>query len=215
MASTYINDKMKQIIGYALDDINSNNFSKVYNDAEDYEADPELVGNITQVFLQSGLDPLQLDPKLKNKIPYAYLAFADKIPQFEIPNSITDIDKYAFYHSQIEDIRFQKGSKLEQINKLSFCKCSKLKKLILPEPLAYIGDQAFSNCFNLVKLVIPKSLNYIGVDLFENCYNLSILEYEGTKEEFESKLLNFIKVDNSKNTYIDKIRCIDGDISVK
>ena len=93
----WVRDKIKELLALpeTIEYINKNEFNLIYSDAEEYEADPEIVGNLTYAFLEAGLDPLKLDPVLAYSIPYGYLAFTG-IQDFEVPSSINNVGMKAF-----------------------------------------------------------------------------------------------------------------------
>ncbi|MBO4602508.1 MAG: leucine-rich repeat domain-containing protein, partial [Salinivirgaceae bacterium] len=65
--------------------------------------------------------------------------------EFSIPNTVTEIEDYAFYG------------------------CGKLTSVTIPNSVVSIGRAAFFNCRNLASVVIPESVNHIGSDAFFGC----------------------------------------------
>lgn len=70
------------------------------------------------------------------------------IKSIELPSTLTTIDQTAFY------------------------KCRSLKKLILPETVREIGDEAVAWCSALENVYIPASLNKVGEKAFYEDRNL-------------------------------------------
>ena len=66
-----------------------------------------------------------------------------------IPNSVTSIGKYAFYH------------------------CSGLTSVTIPNSVTSIGNDAFSGCSGLTSVTIPNSVTSIGSRAFYDCSNLT------------------------------------------
>ena len=64
---------------------------------------------------------------------------------YEVPNSVTKIESYAFY------------------------RCRELTGIVLPESLAFIGDYAFYNCWHLSAIDIPESVTFLGNYAFSVC----------------------------------------------
>ena len=93
----WVKDKIKKLLALpeTIEYIDKNEFRYIYWDAEEYEADPEIVGNLTYTLLEAGLDPLKLDPVLAQSIPYGYLAYTG-IKNFEVPSSTNDVGIKAF-----------------------------------------------------------------------------------------------------------------------
>ncbi len=55
-------------------------------------------------------------------------------------------------------------------------KQSGLEKLVLPEGVKYIGNEAFCECKNLKEVYLCKSLDTIGEEAFRYCYKLEVLD---------------------------------------
>lgn len=210
----WVKDKIRQLLALpeTIEYIDKNNFHLIYWDAEQYDADPEIVGNLTQLFLNSGLDPLTLDVKLKDTIPYAYLA-GTKTKTFILPKAIKTINAKAFERTSLELFDCSANNQLENIDYHAFCACQKLKEVILPESLKYIGSECFRDCHRLEKINIPASCIFLGGGVFSNCYNLKEITYKGTKEQLVKNNLSPYLV--GANFYIDKVNCVDGVFEIK
>ena len=66
-----------------------------------------------------------------------------------IPDSVTEIDDFAFY------------------------KCAGIKKIVIPNSVTVIGDYAFAYCVSLTSIDIPNSVIEIGDKAFSYCEKLS------------------------------------------
>ncbi len=58
----------------------------------------------------------------------------------------------------------------------AFYHLAALKKVILPDTVTYIDDNAFTGCVHLETVVLPKSLTSIGNSAFLGCESLTTLE---------------------------------------
>ena len=210
----WVKDKIKQLLALpeTIKYIDDNNFHLIYSDAEQYEADPEIVGNLTYTLLKAGLDPLKLDVKLKDTIPYAYLA-STKTKTFSLPKAIKTISGKAFERTSLDLFDCSANNQLENIDYHAFYACQKLKEVILPESLKYIGSECFRDCHHLEKINIPANCIFLGGGVFSNCYNLKELTYKGTKEQLVKNNLSPYLV--GANFYIDKVNCVDGVFEIK
>ena len=210
----WVKDKIKQLLALpnTIEYINKNEFHLIYNDAEDYEADPEIVGNLTYTLLEAGLDPLKLDPVLAYSIPYGYLAYTG-IKNFEVPSSINNVGMKAFQSSRLEKFICPEDSQLALLGYKAFNGCQKLKEVILPESVKDIRSRCFKDCHLLEKINIPVNCQHLGDDVFFNCYNLSQIDYSGTKDQFIKNRLYIALGGNG--FYIRKVNCVDGDIKIK
>ena len=75
-----------------------------------------------------------------------------KVPDIEIPETVTEIGEYAFYggYRKISDIELPDG--VEKIGDHTFGFCYSLSTITVPETVTYIGDQAFTECNKLIML---------------------------------------------------------------
>lgn len=76
-----------------------------------------------------------------------------------LPDTITEIESYAFYQCNIVSINIPKN--VTKINDYCFYNCFELRDISLSESLLEIGDYAFYGCEN-IEFVLPKSVNKIG-----------------------------------------------------
>ena len=214
MMELWVRDKIKELLALpeTIVYINNNEFHSIYWDAEEYEADPEIVGNLTYTFLQSGLDPLKLDRVLAESIPYGYLAYT-RIKNFEMPSSINTVGRKAFQSSRLEKFVCPKDSQLALLGYRAFNGCQKLKEVYLPESVKVIRSNCFKDCHLLEKINIPVNCTHIGDDVFLNCYNLIQIDYSGTKDQFIKNGLYKQLVGNG--FYISKVICVDGVFEIK
>ena len=115
--------------------------------------------------------------------------------EITIPNSVTSIEKYAFYPcssltsitipnsvTSIGESAFWGCSALTSITlpnsvttikDYAFGDCSSLTSITIPNSVTSIGDWAFAYCSSLNSIAIPNSVTSIGDDAFRNCYALT------------------------------------------
>lgn len=67
-----------------------------------------------------------------------------------------------------------------------FIDCDNLKKIILPESLTVISDNAFRSCDKLYSVVLPNNLETIGSQVFEYCTALSNLSIPASLKKIGS-----------------------------
>ena len=100
-----------------------------------------------------------------------------------IPNSVTNIGSYAFYH------------------------CSSLTSVTIPNSVTSIGYQAFSDCSSLTSITIPDSVTSIGNAAFSSCDSLTSVTIGngvtsiGDDAFSYSNKLNQINVDTANTVY--------------
>lgn len=82
-----------------------------------------------------------------------------------VPDDVIVIDPIAFYNSNISSLSF--GNKLEEIGASAFSFCSSLScELHFPESLKIIRSNAFGHCSLSGKLVLPENLEFLGEQAF-------------------------------------------------
>lgn len=96
----------------------------------------------------------------------------------KILSNIENIGKKAFYGSELCDITFESGSRLQTIGESAFENCEMLgwvKGIELPASLENIGSRAFYSCNKLAKVVFANKskLTSIGKNAFYNCAELA------------------------------------------
>ena len=95
----------------------------------------------------------------------------EKLTGVVIPDSIEYIGEYAFWASNIKEIRLSES--LHTIHKDAFLYCRELEHIHLPKSLRTIEKGAFGNCERIKKLVIPDGIKYIGKAAMINCKELT------------------------------------------
>lgn len=122
-------------------------------------------------------------PEIVNYLPVSTIGkevFINKITITEIiiPDSVTEIDSYAFAYTGIKSITLPDN--LIQINNI-FVGCSKLECVKIGSNTQRICKSAFGNCSNLLKVNIPKSVRYIDARAFIRCTSLNEVIFENSE----------------------------------
>ena len=100
------------------------------------------------------------------------LCSAQKAGDYQIPNSVTSIEDYAFYECESLTSVLIPAS-VTGIGNRAFYRCSSLIDLLLPDSITDIGEYAFSGCFNLTSVVIGDGVTCIRRETFSDCCNLT------------------------------------------
>ena len=137
--------------------------------------------NLESVKLPKNLNHLSLKcfentPKLKSiTLPdsLAYISSSafvgSSIESVKIPKKVHSIYENAFENTVINSVEFEKGSKLEIIDKSAFKGCSNLKSIVIPASVTTIGTFAFWDCTNLTSVTFEEGSELETLnDLFKN-----------------------------------------------
>ncbi len=93
---------------------------------------------------------------------------ATKSGVYTIPDSVTSVEKYAFYAcSALSEIVITNNVK--EIKSNAFASCSSLNKIIIPDNVINIGDYAFDYCTNLSDITISNNITRIEEYAFYKC----------------------------------------------
>ena len=91
--------------------------------------------------------------------------------KLKIPDGVTSIGDYAFYHcTTLTGITIPDS--VTSIGSSAFSGCTGLTSITIPDSVTSIGS-AFSGCTGLTSITIPDSVTSIGDDAFWNCTGLT------------------------------------------
>ncbi len=106
----------------------------------------------------------------KTIIPRRMFREMDSLVSITIPEGVTTIHEYAFYHaSNLTDVSLP--STLKVIGWHSF-RDTPIASITLPLGLTDIDSHAFMDCKNLTNIVIPETVQTIDSYAFQNCTSL-------------------------------------------
>lgn len=96
------------------------------------------------------------DVLILNKAGTKVIMASRNATTYNIPNTVTEIEKNAFYY------------------------CTKMISITIPDSVTTIGAGAFYSCSSLKEITIPQSVTSIGADAFLHCENLTAINIKGT-----------------------------------
>ena len=95
-----------------------------------------------------------------------------EITELTIPNSVTNINNYAFIRcSGLTSVAIPNS--VTTIGKMAFSECSCLTSVAIGNSVTTIGERAFMWCRGLTGLTIPNSVTSIGERAFYGCSSLT------------------------------------------
>lgn len=101
---------------------------------------------------------------------FARCSYLEKVV---LPNKVSN---YGMAHYDSGDgTGWRWHEKAIELSAYTFKNCKKLKEVILPDNIVYIGAEAFTNCTSLTSITIPNGVKYIGEQSFMGCNNLSLV----------------------------------------
>ena len=168
----------------------------------------DIRGEFTETILEAGIE----DPAMiMRNIPNYYL-YKSSMSSYEIPNSVTNISRWAFqFCSKLTSIVI--GASVTNIDWGAFADCSSLTSIEIPDSVTSIADWAFSSCSSLRSMTIPNSVTSIGYYAFSDCSDLIEIKFKGTKKEAIScGVGSKSKKKWREKSSIQKIVCTDGEI---
>jgi len=132
---------------------------------------------------------------------------------FNMPSTVKDIEKYAFWGcTHIE--RVVLSNSLTKIPAFSFTNCTSLKEITFPYSITEIEMKAFAYCSSLKEVIIPPPIKNIHETAFDYCTNLvfstnsgdyALQFYENNKNRFKPESLYPIKENSTDNSNITPI----------
>ena len=96
------------------------------------------------------------DVLILNKAGTKVIMASRNATTYNIPNTVTEIEKNAFYY------------------------CTKMISITILDSVTTIGAGAFYSCSSLKEITIPQSVTSIGADAFLHCGNLTAINIKGT-----------------------------------
>lgn len=152
----------------------------------------------------------------KEKTILYCFAEGSKATQYSMPNTVVDIDEYAFWgNDYLKEISF--SSNLKEVPSYAFSNCRNLLAISLPYSVKSINSKAFENCISLQKVMIPASVSYIHSSAFDGCPKLVISADSGTTahEFYENwKLVNKTDVNSSQKEDGDTVVDSSGNVYI-
>ena len=125
-----------------------------WEDVTAHSGDLNILGMITDTFLQKGIDPLQY---VKGIVPSGY-GYGCRWKEIIIPSHIRKIGAYAYAANDATKIIWQGAPEI--IGLAAFSYCGHLKKVVIPEGVTTLEEGCFSYT-DLEDITIPSTIEQI------------------------------------------------------
>lgn len=112
----------------------------------------------------------------------AAIGYTAGLTSVTIPQAVTAIQSYAFYHTAIAEVTVP--ASVKTWGKYVFSGCAKLKTARVA--CDSIGAFAFTRCTALSSLTISANCTKIGTCMLTYCSSLTEITYEGTKAQWDA-----------------------------
>lgn len=101
------------------------------------------------------------------------------LTEITIPASVTSIGSDAFYYcTELQQVKFEEGSQLTNIDQEAFGRCSSLTEIKIPQSVETIKNSTFVYCSSLTEITIPANVVSVGDAAFVGCTSLQSVEFE-------------------------------------
>ena len=94
-----------------------------------------------------------------------------RLAKVDIPASVTEIGRYAFYYAGITEVTVPAG--VTRLEEYTFHRCEKLQKATLPDGITFIGYACFADDYALEDVNIPASVETIDTYAFNENHKRS------------------------------------------
>jgi len=125
------------------------------------------------------------------------------VVKLTIKNTVQTICAYLFNNLDITNIEFEEGSSCTTIGNTAFAYLVKLKELIIPKSVTYIGSYAMDFCTSLKKVYYENPTGTIDEGAFYDCTYLSEIWLGASKETADSWDSEWKVRNNSLDMYTD------------
>lgn len=138
-----------------------------------------------------------------SKPPWCF--YIKDIRKVVVEEGVASVGSYAFSACEkLTDILL--ADTVEQLGIFSFSSCASLTTVVIPEGVCLIGAKAFLDCSALAVLYLPSTLSHIDLRAFDGDAALSIVEYGGSRVDWERIRISMAASGNKYLVQAD-IRC--------
>ena len=174
---------------------------------EDYQLSPDGKTLVKWLNKKTRYIDMNADPKLSEIEKIANNAFDDINVDYDLStiivgDKVTELGNFTFSKcTRLRRIELPDG--LTTIGKGAFDACSNLQYINIPETVTNLGEQAFTNCTKLKTITIPKGISSFGKRTFLGCTALQTLILENpTAFEIDKSGMQVFRQVTLKSIYV-------------
>ena len=174
---------------------------------EDYQLSPDEKTLVKWLNKRTRYIDMNTDPKLSEVEKIANNAFDDINVDYDLStiivgDKVTELGNFTFSKcTRLRRIELPDG--LTTIGKGAFDACSNLQYINIPETVTNLGEQAFTNCTKLKTITIPKGISSFGKRTFLGCTALQTLILENpTAFEIDKSGMQVFRQVTLKSIYV-------------
>ena len=174
---------------------------------EDYQLSPDGKTLVKWLNKKTRYIDMNADPKLSEIEKIANNAFDDINADYDLStiivgDKVTELGDFSFSKcTRLRRIELPDG--LTTIGKGAFDACSNLQYINIPETVTNLGEQAFTNCTKLKTITIPKGISSFGKRTFLGCTALQTLILENpTAFEIDKSGMQVFRQVTLKSIYV-------------
>ena len=174
---------------------------------EDYQLSPDGKTLVKWLNGKTRYIDMNTDPKLSEVEKIANNAFDDINVDYDLStiivgDKVTELGNFTFSKcTRLRRIELPDG--LTTIGKGAFDACSSLQYINIPETVTNLGEQAFTNCTKLKTITIPKGISSFGKRTFLGCTALQTLILENpTAFEIDKSGMQVFRQVTLKSIYV-------------
>ena len=139
---------------------------------------------LQRIWVESGNENYCSDGQgaLYNKDKTVLIAVPGASEAFEIPETVTRIEKFAF-NSCVNLTQIKIPESVSTIGENAFAGCAKLESVEIPGNVTSVESGCFMSCRNLTRVILPEGVRTIEDNAFARCENLTAITIAGSVTE--------------------------------